>query len=374
MNFSFAQAIQDLGPDAAFKVANAARPAGDYLFNSILPERSVPSYYVKSGSMRVVGTMAGMVGMDSPYPPGGLVTISQFLEQTAKLANEVVLPEQSIRELQTLWYTLTSSQNPNPNFLAQEALNFLQKLVIQPHLDRMEWLRGQALAIGSIDWTFSGINLLVDYGIPAANILTQRTDAANTAYFDTASSFWTDVKEARRILGNNIRYIIGGPAIVDDIVSNSVNNIQVVAQNLNSWVIRKLVERPAGTLVPSDDARDTISLQVYDKEAEVLNTSTPGATTKVKFMPEGKLLFIGSAPYQGYRVGQGATPDPEDDTALGYTHIAPTVEGKGAAGRWADIFTPEREPWSLHARGVTNGLPVIENPDVIVIARSEVSA
>ncbi len=58
--------------------------------------------------------------------------------------------------------------------------NFSNALLIQPHLDVAEWLRGQALCTGALAWTFNGLKLEVDYGIPAGNKLTHRT--ANDAY------------------------------------------------------------------------------------------------------------------------------------------------------------------------------------------------
>jgi hypothetical protein len=58
---------------------------------------------------------------------------------------------------------------------------------------------------------------------------------------------------------------------------------------------------------------------------------------------------------------------------LGYTHIGPTVEGGGQMGRWAQLFTPEQLPMQLHGRAVTNGLPVVETPEKIAIASSDLS-
>jgi hypothetical protein len=67
----------------------------------------------------------------------------------------------------------------------------------------------------------------------------------------------------------------------------------------------------------------------------------------------------------------GSTIDPAADMALGYTHIAPTVEGNGLPGRWADLGTPDERPWELRGRGVSNVLPVIENPDKLVVLHTE---
>src|SRR5215207_2270070 len=100
MFFSFLAALATLGVDAAFRLINQARPSNAYLFASILPERPMRSYEVKNGAMTVRSTMAGLVGMDSPFPPSGVVDASTFLERSAKIANQVVMTEESLRTLQ----------------------------------------------------------------------------------------------------------------------------------------------------------------------------------------------------------------------------------------------------------------------------------
>lgn len=369
-NLDFTVALDELGPDAAFRVANEARPPGNYLFNTLLPEMLKYTYNVESGSMIVRATMAGLVGMDSPYPPGGHVETSKFLEESAKIANEVGLPEKLLRELQQMLMQLRISNQPTVQTVQQEALNFLSKVIVQAHLDTMEWLRGQALVAGKIDWTFGQIKLLVDYGIPSDHFLATRTAGSNEAYGGSSSKFWDDVKSARRKLRNNMRAAIAHPDTIDEILYNSANDLQVLSQDNSTFRVRRYREIQGNT-VPTSDVRETIELVAYDLEADVIDPNDPSKVKQVPFMPRGKILFVASNSRSSYRVGEGSTDDPQNDMALGYTHLAPTVEGGGRPGRWAELYTPEREPWSLHGRGVTNGLPVIENPDKIVVATTE---
>ena len=178
MIFNFAEALATMGQNAAVRVANAARPPANYLFNTFLPERNMQDYHVEAANMIVRSTMAGLVGMDSPYPPGGTVEVGTFLEQSAKLAIENTLTEGALRQLQTLMRAMQVDGTLSNDFLITEALNFLQKVIIQSMLDTSEWLRGQALVNGNINWTFNKKTLYVDYGIPTANKLTARTNAA----------------------------------------------------------------------------------------------------------------------------------------------------------------------------------------------------
>jgi hypothetical protein len=312
--------------------------------------------------------------MDSPYPPGGVVEASTFLEQSAKIATENTLTEGALRQLQNLMREMQYNGTLSNDFMINEALNFQQKVIIQALLDTSEWLRGQALVYGLINWTFNKKTLSVNYGIPAANFLTARTNSSNDSYSDSASAFWTDVIAARRLLGYNVRTAIMNSATMDKIVGNSVNNLELISQNNSMFTVRKYRD-VSGNTVPESDSRYTMSFVVYDEEAEILDTTAGslGRTQTVKFMPDGKILFVGANTYNGYRVGQGSTDSPRNDVELGYHHIAPTVEGNGASGRWSRLYTPEGYPMQLRGQGVSNELPVITAPEKIVIATTELA-
>lgn len=372
MNFNFAQALAALPADAAFQVANEARPPSNYLFATLLPEIPAYDYQAKSGSMTVRTTMAGLAGMDSPYPEGGLIELDTFSELVAKIANQVRLPEAALRQLQNMVKELMINNQPSLEVLQREALNFLDKLIIQAHLDTMEWLRGKALVTGAIDWTFNKKRLQVSYGIPAANLLTARSGSADS-YYGTAPKFWDDVKLARRKLKRSIRAAIAHPDTIDDIIYNTANSIWNATEGDGGAVT---ITRRAGGQSTADRQEETelyrITLIPYALEGEIFDLTNPGQTVTVPFMPRGKVLFVGSETRPRFIVGEGSTPEVQN--ALGYTHIAPTTEGGGRPGRWARVYTPESEPWSLMAQGVTNGLPVIESPDRIVVATTDMSS
>lgn len=374
MLFNFAEAIAQMGRNAAVRIANAARPPANYLFNTFLPERLMPDYNVTAANMLVRTTMAGLVSMDSPFPPGGVIEVSTFLEKSAKIATSNTLTEGALRQLQALLREMQYAGTLTNDFLQREALNFLNKVVIQALLDTDEWLRGQALVYGQIDWTFNQKQLYVNYGVPSANFLTTRTNANNDSYSDASSAFWTDVLEARRLLRYNVRAAIMNSATMDKIVGNPANNLEILSQDNSMFRVRKY-RTVGGNTVPESDNRYTMEFTVYDEEAEVLDTSVGmlGKTQTIKFMPDGKILFVGQNTASGYRVGQGSTDNPRNDLELGYHHIAPTVEGGGAPGRWSRLFTPEGYPMQLTGEGVENSLPVILNPEKIVVATTEMA-
>ena len=373
MNFNFAEALSQLGPNAVFTLANQARPAANYLFNTFLPERNMASYHVDAANMVVRTTMAGLVAMDSPYPPGGVVEVSKFLEESAKIGVANTLTERALRQLQSMMMQLQVSGALTNEFLQREALNFLQKVIIQAHLDTAEWLRAQALVYGLLDWSFNGKTLYVDYGIPTANKLTARTDGNNDAYGDSLSAFWTDVAEARRLLRYNVRAAVMNSVTMDEILGNDANSLEIISQDNTRFRVRRY-RTIGGNTVPDTDVRYQMEFVVYDEEAEVLDTDNPGQTETVKFMPDGKVLFVGQNTDNGYRVGQGSTDDPQTGMELGYHHVAPTVESGGTPGRWARLYTPEGYPMHLRGEGASNELPVIVAPQKLVIATTEILA
>jgi hypothetical protein len=362
VNLNFAEILRALVVGMIFQIANGARPAASYLFATLLPEMLKYDYQAKSGNMIVRSIMAGLSAMDSPYPESAVVEVSTFDEETAKIANTARMTEAALRQLQQMLMQLQISGQATNEVLLREALNFLDKVIVQGHLDTMEWLRGQAL-LGTIDWSFNGKRLLVDYGIPSANKLTART--GNDGYGGSASKFWTDVRSIRRQLRHDVRAILAHPDTIDMIRYNSVNSLVVISEGAGSVTFRRVNGQGNFT----QDTADTISLVSYGLEGEVEDPANPGKAKKVPFLASGKLMGIGNNGVSGYVVGQGSTPPPAN--ALGYTHLAPTVEGGGRPGRWADLYTPQDAPWQLVGRGVSNGLPVIEAPEKIVIATTE---
>lgn len=373
MDLNFSEAIQALGGEAGFReIANEARPDSAYLFNTLLPEVGSPSYDVKSGNLTIRSTMAGLSATSSPYPKGGFVESSTFMKESAKIANEVEMQEETQRRLHDMVLRLMGNNSPTSDFIQGEVLNFFDKLILQPHLDTMEYLRGQALTLGKIDWTFNKQKLTVDYGVKSDHLLTNRT--GNDAYSGSASKFWADVRTAMSLLRWNVATVIMHSSTLDDIILNDVNKIQVEQLGEGRWRLRKLIEDGSGRLRDNGDARNVVEVVTYDLEAEVMDLSDTTQTIKIPFLSPGKIIMTGRASRNSYRVGEGSTDNPDNDLALGYTHIAPTVEGGGAIGRWGKIYVPQDDDYILRGKGVTNGLPVIENPDKLVVLSTDMSS
>lgn len=375
MAIDLRNAIETLDQTSVFEIANLARPAGDYLFNSVLPDINMETYDIDTGTMTIRTTMAGLTGMDSNYAEGGAVEESVMSGKTAKLAVRATLPEKTLRDMQQMLQRLASQGTDTIDVIQQNGLNFVDKLVVQSLLDREEWLKGQALVTGELDWTFNGKRLQANYGIPSGNFLTSRS--GNDAYGGSASKFWTDWYSAQEILNWQVSAAIIHPTTLKAILANvAVNQLQFVTSNpeLGIFQFARLTTLGGNTII-SSDPRDFVTFFVHNREGEIWDLANPGSTTKVPFMPVGKILFIGAPVYDStFLVGEGATEPPALNTPvrIGYGHVAPTTEGGGVPGRWAQLYVPENAPWSLAARGCENFLPVIQAPDRVVIATTSV--
>lgn len=376
MDFDLRNAIENLDQTQVFEIANAARPPEDYLFNSILPSMNMDTYDIDGGSMTIKTTMAGLSGMDSNYTEGGAAEETVFGGKTGKMTVTSYLPERFLRQLQQVLLRATAQAQPTDQLIQETGLNFFNKVIVQSLLDREEWLKGQSLFTGAVDWTFNGKRLQADYGIPDENFLTPRT--GNDAYGGTTSKFWVDYYTAQELLDWDIRAVMCHPKTLKEIMANAeVNQLQFVQsdQFRGVFTFARLVNRSGNTVV-SSDPRDFTTIITYNKEGEIWDLENPGYTKKVPFCPVGGLLFIGAPRFNNaFVVGQGSTQAPLIDTplALGYGHVAPSTEGGGRPGRWGRIYVPEKTPWSLAADGVENFLPVIEDPTRIVVATTDIT-
>lgn len=355
-------------------IANEARPGDNYLLNAVLPERKRRGYHAKAGSMTIKSTMAKLVGMDSPYPRGGVMTSSSFEHRLAKIATEQPFPEEYLRELRELVNDIFNNTQDDHAQVLETMFNFTNKLLVQPHLDTAEWMRAQALITGEIDWQSDDIHLEVDYGIPAANFLTART--GNDGYGGSTSKFWTDWHAAQRILKNRVQAVFMNTNTLQTIMYNPENDLKPVRVDDQAGVFEfQRYVLVNGVNVVSEDIRDRITIFTYDDAGEVLDASDPtsGATTLIPFVPDGAICMIGRPDTREFVIGSGSTDESKNTPlTLGYTHIGPTEEGNGRLGRWANAFVPQGKEWMFVGQSVTNLLPVINKPELIVNLTTDV--
>jgi len=380
MQFNFGEIIANLNQrlprsdNFAFKIARSTTVPSDYILNTILPQESRADFHIDGGTMTITPTMLGQVPMDEPYPPFGSIESSTFFENTTKLAGQIHLPEKTLRELYTWEQNLIAlgvqDGRTNGEIAADvngrrlnTVLGFAQ-MITRAHWDTYEWLRGMALTTGHLDWTFGKIPLNVDYNVPAGNIRTART--GNDAYQGTTTKFWDDIRWLYTKL-SNFRIIMNSNTWYS-IIDNEANNIRVV---VNEGFSREIVKIVGSVENNSSDVRDRVRVQIYDKSGSVLKTD--GSLAVKQFVPDGKIIVVGETNPDGFEIELGSSEDPNNTLRLGYTHIAPTVEGQMRPGIWSRIYTPQDKPMQVLGETAVNMLPVILNPKRLVILTTEVS-
>jgi hypothetical protein len=354
--------IATLDPRVMFQLANAV-PDGEMIWATLLPEDTRDTYRIDDSQMVVYSTMAGLTGRDSPYAPGGVVVASDFKEDIVKWSIEAALGENQLIKLQEL-ATKVSIGSASPSQMIETLLNFSNKIIAQSLRDGMEYIRGRAIQDGALDWTFNGKQLVVDYAYPAGNKLTRTGDAGGD-WGGPNTTFWADIELARRLLDRQVRVIMMTTNTLNRIIANDANKVQVVetgrSRYSSSYTLKRVAQASYANTVP-EDYRSQVDIVTYDRNFTLFDPTSADAMKHVPAMDDDKVIFFGQP--TGIRFEVGSTELPE--YAYGYTHIGPTVEGGGGAGRWMRLYTPENQPWRLVGQGVMNGLPVIREPRRIV--------
>lgn len=374
MIIDFKGLLDEIEEDEITSIARDARPGENRLFNAVLPEQLKRGYSAGGGRMKIRSVMAKLVGMDSPYPRAAVMESESWEYKIAKMGVNIPFPEAYLRELRAIVNDVLNNTIDDEQQILETMFNFTDKLLVEPLLDTAEWMRAQALLTGKIEWQSDDIVLDVDYGIPADNFLPART--GNNGYGGSTSKFWDDWHEIQRILKNRVQAVFMNTITLQTIMYNPVNNIKVVRQDDVAGVFQfQRYVNNNGVLTVSDDTRDNISIIVYDDEVEVLDDAYPGQgiTKLLPLVPSGAMMAIGRADTRTFQIGTGNTQDSAaTPLSLGYTHVGPTEENNGILGRWAETYVPEGKKWMFVGQSAANVLPVIEAPDRIVNATTEV--
>lgn len=351
-----------LDRDVTFSLANAV-PDGEMLWATFLPERQEDTYEVKDSQLVIYSTMAGMVGRDSPYAPGGVMQASDFREDIVKWSIETALAENQLIKLQELARKIDVGATPITT-MVETLLNLMDKIIAQSLRDAMEYARGRAIQDGALNWTFNQKTLSVDYGYPMENILSRLTDQTGSWYLPE-STFWDDIEVIRQKLQRQVLAIVMTESTFTKIVNQDANKLQVteVARTRYSarYTLRRVAQIGYANAIP-EDFRSQVEIITYDRMATLFDPLAADFLKHVPFLDDDKVIAFGRPTGMQFEIG--STPLPE--YAFGYTHIGPTVEGDGP-GRWMRMYTPENQPWRLIAQGVMNGLPVIREPRRIVV-------
>lgn len=354
--------LQQLSRADFFDLANAPVNEGDYLLASVLPEQRRGTYQTTVGRLKVITTMAGETGMDSPYAPLGGLEVGVDQKPTAKYTGQTVLGEEDQRHLQEMvnQIRLGNIAGNDTDFVRNFLLNWLRKVVAQSFTDRNEVLRGEVLTTGQLVLRGGTI----DFGVPSDN---KKAYTGNDAFGGSASKFWQAIREGNRIIGG-VRARLMSFDTLDMILDNDANKIAVVNETrspnglVRTVQIRKLVNNGAQF---SSDVRDSTTLIAYNRKALLKNAA--GGFIEQQVVPDGVIATIGQNDVD--TIDQNGTIIRRP--GLGYTHIGPTIEGEGRPGVYLNAYTPQGRAWQAVAEGAENVMTPLQAPEKLLITTTE---
>jgi hypothetical protein len=366
MDVNFQSALRTFEPGQINELANSVNENIQYLGDTLLPSIQRPGYTATGGNIKIKGTMAQPIPMDTDYPEGGIIGITGVDADTAKFGQSIWFPEKTIREIQAFVEKMQLGLvSGDPAAFVQNALvNFLEQLIVKPHDDTREYCKIKAITEGKILMVGNKSTVDVDYSIPLSNIFANRT--GNNRYNGTTSKFKDDMTAAKKILGQSLLGVVMHGDTLDAIIDNPVHNFVITAEAFSQD--RKTRTVTVRTVVNNGqafslDTRTSFTLVGYSREGEILDIANPGQTIKKPFIDVGRIAVIGDTP----RVDLLPQLDGTPIGSLGYYHVGPTVEGGGTLGRWSDIYVPEGRPWSIRARGAENSIPMFDKPEDVVL-------
>lgn len=392
MEYSFLDIIAMLNQNLpqsdnfAFRLARNANMPGDYYLEQFMPSENRPDWHTTGGTMTIVPTILGEVAMDTPYPPMGNMQASSFFEKISKFAGQMFFTEAQQRELVNMINGLRVAAsmdlrdgygdiNTQFNMISQtgradgntingariNAILGISAAIQKSHFDTREYLRGQAMTEGAINYVFNNVKMDIDYKIPANNI---KTYTVNDRFDQSASKWWDFVKLAYKMFANP-KFIMNSNAYYD-IVDNDVNKIETIDI---TGMDRRIAKYRSDAITQKRDARERLSLTVYNKAGAIMDVPTNSLKSKA-FIKDKRVVVVGDMLNgDGIELANAGVTDPDNELRLGYTHVGPTIEGGGRPGIYARIFSPEGKPYQVLAETATNMLPVIWNPKKLLIAK-----
>jgi hypothetical protein len=393
MEYSFLELIAMLnsnlrgGENFAFRLARNANTPDDYLFsNRVLPRTNKPTWNITGGTLTITPTDLKPVAMDATPAPMGNLQATFLNEQISKFGGQMFFNEKQQRELLTMEQEIYLNAglnggaspygdiNTQMNMLSTTGradsatingarinrilgiINFI-KLA---HWNTSESLAGEALTEGVLDENFSGLDVTVDYKVPAANI---KTYSGTDRFDQSASKWWTFVRLAYKMFRNPQFY--GNSNAYFDIVENPVNKVR---EQFLTGDVRPMSKYNENVITQKQDANERMNFNVYDKAGAVMDPRLKTLVSK-PFLKDKRVIVIGELNTSQIELELGGVTDPDNALRLGYTHVGPSIEGGGRPGIYANIYTENHKPMQLFVDTYVNMLPAILNGKKLMIAK-----
>lgn len=393
MEYSFLELIAMLnenlrgGENFAFRLARNANSPDSYLFNTrVLPRMNKPTWNITGGTLTITPTELKPVAMDAEPAPMGNLQATFFNENISKFGGQMFFNEKQQRELITMEQEiflnagLAGGRNPfgdintQMNMLSQTGradsatingarinriLGVIEAIKLA-HFNTSEALSGEALTEGVLDENFSGLDVVVDYKVPAVNI---KDYAGNDRFDQSASKWWDFVRFCYKTLRNP--QFFGNSNSYFDIVENPVNKVR---EQFLTGDVRPMSKYNENVITQKQDANERMNFNVYDKAGSVMDATAKALISK-PFLKDKRIVVIGELQTSQIELELGGVTDPDNSLNLGYTHVGPTVEGGGRPGIYANIYSLPQKAQQLFVDTYVNMLPAILNPKKLIIGK-----
>lgn len=204
---------------------------------------------------------------------------------------------------------------------------------------RIEWLRWQALGNGVLAYNKAGINLGVDFGVPAENKVT-----AAVRWNDTTPTILTDYEKW-------VQDYVDLNGQSPDVYITSIKAIRVV---MNDPEVRKQITGLADKLITLQELNDFLvgrqlpRMEAFDASVTYRDVNNNGNRVQQRLLSETKGIFL------------------VEGGSIGSQLMGPTVENNMEPGIFARSFT-ENRPLREIVEVVAASFPKVMDPNLIKI-------
>lgn len=332
---------KEFQPENVIGYVRALPPPLAHIGAGILPLRTVDSLKSIWDIVDVKVTAGHLLGLDSEIPLDGPPSIKEVSQTLAKIGKKRLIKEEEKGKL----------FRPRPGTRdVQTATDYVYnvlRLLSEGVDDRVEYLRWQALSVGTLTYDKYGVKISVDWGIPAGNK-------------KTADPLWSDVNNAdplQDIVDWNEILIAatGGPAVV------AYCSTKVWGYLLQNAKIRNLIGySQTGKAVGFPTKAQVMQfmlngegLPVVTFDAKFNEESEAGVSILTRFLGDTKFIMLASA--------SGLSP-----FGLGDVGDGPVPDNNMSSGKYADFYIL-REPYREISRCLQMAFPRLYVPQAILI-------
>ncbi|MBA7496873.1 hypothetical protein ES702_07482 [subsurface metagenome] len=332
---------KEFQPENVIGYVRALPPPLAHIGAGILPMRTIDDMKAVWDIVDVKVTAGNLLALDTEIPmdsPPGIQEVSQAI---AKIGKKRMIKEQEKAKL--------FRPRPGTRDLAsgEDYVYNVLRLLSEGVDDRIEYLRWQALSVGTLTYDKYGVKISMDWGIPGGNK-------------KTASPKWSDLENSDPLQdiidwSEILIAATGGPAIAA-FCSSKVWGYLLQNQKIRNLISYSQTGRAVGYPTKAQVMQFMLSgegLSIVQYDAKFNEENEAGVSTLTRFLGDDKFIMLASA--------AGLS-----EFGLGNVLEGPCPDAGGAPGKYADFYT-EVEPFREVARCIIFAFPAIYTPGAILI-------